>query len=81
MDLEDKISKIVKDAYDSTGFEDEGRADGVAHDIIALLREPTEAMCEAADSKFDFGPYGHEDRPNPYKVWQAMIDAALRSAK
>ncbi len=39
MDLEDKIAKIIKDEYASTGFEDEGRATAAAHEIILLIRE------------------------------------------
>jgi hypothetical protein len=33
--IEDKIAKIIKDAYAGTGFEDEGRSTEAAHDIMA----------------------------------------------
>ena len=35
--LEDKIAKIIKDAYAGTGFEDEGRSTEAAHDIMAHI--------------------------------------------
>jgi hypothetical protein len=38
-DIEDRMAAIIKATYDTTGYEDEGRADQAAHEIMALLAE------------------------------------------
>jgi hypothetical protein len=43
-----------------------------ARDAIEAMREPTEAMCEAADAV---------ECNQPECIWQAMIDAALGKEK
>jgi hypothetical protein len=39
MNIEDQIAAIIKEIYDTTGFEDEGRSDQAAHEIMALLEK------------------------------------------
>lgn len=48
---------------------------------VVVPREPTEAMREAAEKHFDWGPSGYDNAPggaaSPEKVWRRMVEAAL----
>ena len=48
MNLEDQIAEIIRKEYASTEFQDEGRADSAAHDIVGLLVTYAEAHPELA---------------------------------
>lgn len=51
-----------------------------ARAAIAAMREPTEAMVNAAYDSFDWGPpmVGPRDDAMPKPVWQTMIDEAMK---
>lgn len=45
-----------------------------AREAIRAIREPTKEMTRAVYA----GMHPEDDPPQPYEIWQAMIDEALR---
>jgi hypothetical protein len=71
-DMVRKVALAIEEARGTPRDEPSPVAWKMARAAIAAMREPTEAMENAA------GLYLHDcDAPLAYDVWQQMIDAAL----
>ncbi len=76
------IERIAQAIYEAAGDAAEDyeewcsmpMAEAAARAVLAAMREPTEAMCDA-------GHLGHYiTRDDANDVWRAMIDAALKES-
>ena len=67
-DMIERVARALTDHWENLEAKQQNYFRQKARTAIAAMREPTEAMCEAADAV---------ECNQPECIWQGMIDAAL----
>lgn len=79
----ENIAAVVKDAYAATGFEDEGRSDEVANEVLMILRSDemielgAQAAAEYRAPNWPLGARGHEGADAIRKEVRAIVEGVI----
>ena len=82
-EMVERVAKAVRDAANDASREETeycsvSMSVAAARTAIAAMREPTNGMEDAGIAAPDDPSCGHEWIINPGRIWQAMIDEALK---
>ena len=76
-EMVERVARMLADLADFAPDDDWHLFKNKATAVIEAMREPTDAMCRAADA-LDSVSKGVLITPIPAKAWEAMIDEALK---